>query len=131
MEIRQHDDRQHARNGVRGDVAVGTEALEGSREPRRHHMLAVHAQAETGQRDAHLRGGDELILAARIAQDCHHRTGSRVSCSRTPLERHAWRRHDRKLGRDEQAVEHDQRADDDDRQEVIHDRFPVLRSASR
>jgi hypothetical protein len=116
---------------VRGDVAVCTDALEGRREPRRHDMLSVHAEAEAGERDSHLRGGDELILPTRSAQDLEDRCCDSVSALRASLERHSWCRHDRKLGRDEQAVEHDQRADDDDRQEVIHDRPPALRSASR
>ena len=83
------------------------------RDPLGEHVLAVHAEAEAGDRDADLRRGDVAVLPLRVLEDAQRRAG-RAGC---PVP--AWcsmlgprRADDRELRGDEQPVgEHEQQDD--------------------
>ena len=62
-----------------------------------------------------LRRRDVAILKRRIAQHRLHRLGQPVAARRARVDRRAWRADDRELRRDEDAVQQDERGDDEER----------------
>ena len=78
-------------------------ACPSARSPVGEHVLAVHAQAEAGDGDADLRGGNVAVLSMRILQ---HRLNQRAPAyrpRRARVDGRPRRADDRELRRDEEA----------------------------
>ena len=69
-------------------------------------------EAEARERDAELRGRDVAILLARVVKDALDQAGESIALSGARVDRRPRRADDRELGRDEHAVQQDQRRDD-------------------
>ena len=91
-------------------------------------VLAIHAQAKAGERDAELRGRDVAILELRIAEDSLNTLRQAVALRGTRLDGRARRPDDRELRGDEDGVQQDEDGDD---RELDHRASSRLRRGGR
>ena len=87
-------------------------------------VLAIHAQAKTGERDAELRRRDVAILELRIAEDPLNTLRQAVALLGTRLDGRAWRADDGELRGDEDGVQQDEHGDDRELDHRASSRLP-------
>jgi hypothetical protein len=121
VHVGQQCDRPDARERVHRHPAVLAERRQRGLDPHGQRVLAVHAQADAGNRDADLRGGDEPVLPAWVVQDAGDALRQPAALAGRVLDGRARRADDRELGRDEERVGQYQGRDDaDDERDVAH-----------
>ena len=120
MEVGEDGNRDHARQAVRHQPRGGSGAGDLLEDPVGEDVLAIHAEAEARHRDPELRRRDIPILLRRIAQHRLYGLGQAVAARRAGVDRGSWGADNRELRGDEDAVEQDERGDDEERR---HDAF--------
>ena len=95
-----------------GNPASLLQRLEPDRDPFGEHMLAVHAEPEARDRNAHLRRRDVAVLPFRIFENVQHASGEPAALRRLILDARARRTDDRELRCDEQSVRQHEQQDD-------------------
>ncbi len=111
-----HEPRRQASTAERAENRLGED------------VLAIHAEAQTGQRDAELRGRDVAILELRIAQHLLDAEGEAVALRGARLDGRPRRSDNRELRGDEERVEQDEDGDD---RELDHRASSRLRRGGR
>ena len=125
VDVGEHADGDAAGQGVTGKPAHGAERRERPGDVLRQHPLAVHPQAEAGNRDADLCSGDIPIEAPRVSQDPRHASGQASPLRRQMVDVGARGADDGELGGHEQPVGDGQGGDDRERhQELAHASAP-------
>ena len=117
MHVREERDGHDARDRVRGDPPGEIERPEPRGDPFGNHVLAIHPEAEAGQRHANLRRRDVPIAPLPAVEDRDDAAGAAVALRRQVFEAGARRADDRKLRGDEEAVGEHEQQDETEREE--------------
>ena len=103
VEVGEDGDGDDAGDAVRGEPRRHAGAAERAVDRLGEDVLAIHAEAKTGERDAELRGRDVAILELRIAEDALNTLRQAVALRGARLDGRARRADDRELRGDEDA----------------------------
>ena len=103
-------------------------AAEPRLEPAGERVLAVHAEAEAGERDAELRRGDVAVLLHRRGQDREQPPRQPIALSGPGLDRRSRRADDGELRRHEQRVGAEEREDHEDDDHAGVPGFPFAKA---